>query len=495
MTHDSFFPFDNSYARLPERFFERLPPTPVPGPGLIRLNESLALHLGLSPEQLTTPEGIEILAGNRVPEGAEPLAMAYAGFQFGNWVPQLGDGRAILLGELIDRDGVRRDIQLKGAGPTPFSRGGDGRAGLGPVLREYIVSEAMAFLGIATTRSLAAVTTGEQIMRETYLPSAVLTRVAQSHIRVGTFQFFAARSDVEAIGVLADHVIARHYPAASEADQPYLALLGAVIDRQAELVARWQLIGFIHGVMNTDNMSIAGETIDYGPCAFMDSYHPDTVYSSIDHGGRYAYGNQPSIAHWNLAGFAQALLPLMSDDEAVAVALANEMIQTFPERFEGFYRAGLRRKLGLAEVREDDAALAQDLLSRMADNRADFTLTFRRLCDVIDESSGTNERVSGLFEDPAAFDDWAVRWRKRLASERRSHAECRSDMRSVTPAFIPRNHLVEEVIKAAVEEGDLMPFQQIVEVLASPYEEQPGQERYAAPPRPDQIVHQTFCGT
>jgi uncharacterized protein YdiU (UPF0061 family) len=259
--------------------------------------------------------------------------------------------------------------------------------------------------------------------------------------------------------VLADHVIAHLYPAAAAADRPYLALLSAVIDRQAELVARWQLVGFIHGVMNTDNMSIAGETIDYGPCAFMDSYHPDMVYSSIDHGGRYAYGNQPSIAHWNLASFAQALLPLMGDEEAAAVALANEMIQTFPERFEGFYRAGLRRKLGLAEVREDDVALAQDLLARMADNRADFTLTFRRLCDVIDEGSGTNERMSGLFEDPAAFDDWAVRWRKRLASERRSHAECRSDMRSVNPAF------------------------------------QPGQERYAAPPRPDQIVHQTFCGT
>ena len=290
-------------------------------------------------------------------------------------------------------------------------------------------------------------------------------------------------------------MIARHYPAAFDVDQPYLALLGAVIDRQAELVARWQLVGFIHGVMNTDNMSIAGETIDYGPCAFMDDYHPDTVYSSIDHLGRYAYANQPSIAHWNLAGLAQALLPLISDDETAAVALANERIQSFPERFESFYRAGLRRKLGLGEVREDDPALAQDLLARMADNRADFTLTFRRLCDVIDESSGTNERVSSLFEDPAAFDDWAVRWRKRLASEKRSHAECRSDMRSVNPAFIPRNHLVEEVIQAAVEGGDLTPFEQIIEVLGSPYDDQPGQERHAAPPRPDQIVHQTFCGT
>ncbi len=495
MTHDSFFPFDNSYARLPERFFERLPPTPVPAPALIRVNEGLALQLGLSAEDLTTPEGIEVLAGNRVPEGSEPLAMAYAGFQFGNWVPQLGDGRAILLGELIDRDGVRRDIQLKGAGPTPFSRMGDGRAGVGPVLREYIVSEAMANLGIATTRSLAAVTTGEQIVRDTMLPGAVLTRVAQSHIRVGTFQFFAARRDVDALRVLADHVIARHYPAVSEADPPYLALLGAVIDRQAELIAAWQCVGFIHGVMNTDNMSIAGETIDYGPCAFMDSYDPATVYSSIDRMGRYAYANQPSIAQWNLGGFAQTLLPLLGDDEDAAVALATDALATFAERFEDVYRARLRRKLGLAEVRDDDTALGDDLLTRMADNGADFTLTFRRLGDALEEGSGAHERVSELFRDPAAFVDWAVRWRMRLASEGGSHAERRRSMRSVNPAFIPRNHLVEEMIEAAVEEGDFTAFEQLNDVLASPYDDQPGRERYAAPPRPDQVVHQTFCGT
>ncbi len=495
MTHDSLFLFDNSYARLPERFFARQLPTPVSGPGLIRLNESLALHLGLDPERLIAPEGVEVLAGNRVPEGAEPLAAAYAGFQFGNWVPQLGDGRAILLGELIDRDGVRRDVQLKGAGPTPFSRNGDGRAGLGPVLREYIVSEAMAALGIPTTRALAAVTTGERIVRETHLPGAVLTRVAQSHIRVGTFQFFAGRQDEDGIRVLANHVIARHYPAASEADNPMLAMLGAVIERQAELVARWQWVGFIHGVMNTDNTSIAGETIDYGPCAFMDSYHPDTVYSSIDYRGRYAYGNQPSIAHWNLGGLANALLPLIADDLDVAVAMATEVIQTFPSRFEHFYRAGLRRKLGLTEAREGDVALAEDLLTRMAENGADFTLTFRQLAEVLDQSSQTNEPVSGLFEDPAAFDEWAVRWRHRLASEGRSSAECRREMRSVSPAFIARNHCVEEVIKAAVEDGDLEPFEQLIEVLASPYDDQPSQERYAAPPRTDQIVRQTFCGT
>ena len=489
------FPFDNSYARLPDRFFARLPPTPVAEPGLIQLNEGLALHLGLSPERLKTTEGIEILAGNLVPDGAEPLAMAYAGFQFGGWVPQLGDGRAILLGELIDRDGVRRDIQLKGAGPTPFSRGGDGRVGVGPVLREYIVSEAMARLGIATTRSLAAVTTGEQIARETLLPGAVLTRVAQSHIRVGTFQFFAARRDVEALRVLADHVIARHYPEVSQADKPYLGLLTAVIDRQAELIAGWQRIGFIHGVMNTDNTSIAGETIDYGPCAFMDSFHPNTVFSSVDHGGRYAYGNQPAIAQWNLAGLAQTLVPLIDDDEETASALANEAIQAFVGRCEGFYRAGLRRKLGRAEEREGDAALVRDLFTRMANNKADFTLTFRRLSDVTDENPVANERVSTLFENPAAFDEWAVRWRKRLAGESQSAAERRSIMRSVNPAFIPRNHLIEEVIMAAVEESDFAPFGRLIEVLESPYEDQPEKERYAAPPRPEEVVHQTFCGT
>jgi uncharacterized protein YdiU (UPF0061 family) len=494
MTRDSLIPFDNSYARLPERFFERLPPTPVTNPELIRLNHPLALQLGLDPQQLVAREGIEVLAGNRVPVGAEPLAMAYAGFQFGNWVPQLGDGRAILLGELIDRAGVRRDIQLKGAGPTPFSRRGDGRAGLGPVLREYVLSEAMAALGIPTTRSLAAVTTGEQILREGYLPGAVLTRVAQSHIRVGTFQFFSARADVEAIRALADHVIERHYSEARESANPYLGLLDAVMDRQAALIARWQLVGFIHGVMNTDNTSIAGETIDYGPCAFMDSYHPETVYSSIDRGGRYAYCNQPGIAHWNLAGFAQALLPLIADDEDNAVARANEAIQTFPARFDAHYGAGLRRKLGLAEPHEGDAALASDLLIRMAEGQADFTLTFRGLCNLVEEDPAEQARVGALFEDPAAFDDWAAQWRRRIASEARSPAERRADMRSVNPAFIPRNHRVEELIAAAMQ-GDFGPFERLLDVLQSPYDDQPGSDRYAAPPTPDEVVHETFCGT
>ena len=489
------FHFDNSYAQLPERFYASLPPSPVPRPRLIRLNEELARHLGLDPGQLGNESGIEILAGNRVPDGATPLAMAYAGFQFGGWVPQLGDGRAILLGEVIDVDGVRRDIQLKGAGRTPFSRMGDGRAVLGPVLREYIVSEAMAALGIPTTRSLAAVFTGEEIMRETLLPGAVLTRIAGSHVRVGTFQYFAARRDVEALRLLADYVITRHYPELKGAVEPYLALLGAVIDRQASLVADWQLVGFIHGVMNTDNMSIAGETIDYGPCAFMDDFHPETVFSSIDHMGRYAYRNQPSIAHWNLAGFAQTLLSLVSDDQEDAVAKATKVVNTFPERFQAFYALGLRRKIGLADIREGDDELAQSLLSSMADSRADFTLTFRGLCSLNRARTQADDSVRGLFADGAAFDQWAVRWRQRLASEGRSDLERQTDMRCVNPAFIPRNHLVERVIRAAEDDGNLAPFDELVNVLAAPYEDQPGREWFTNPPRPEEVVKQTFCGT
>ncbi|HKD24114.1 MAG TPA: YdiU family protein, partial [Rhizomicrobium sp.] len=363
--------FDNSYARLPERFYARLPPTPVAAPKLVRINEPLAIELGLDPARLASPEGVAMLAGNRVAEGADPIAMAYAGHQFGTFVPQLGDGRAILLGEVVDRHGRRRDIQLKGSGPTPFSRRGDGRAALGPVLREYIVSEAMAALGVPTTRALAAVTTGETVWRETPLPGAVLARVASSHIRVGTFQFFAARGDNEAVKELADHVIARHYPEARGAASPYRALLEGVIARQARLVAQWLNIGFIHGVMNTDNMSIAGETIDYGPCAFMDAYHPATVFSSIDEMGRYAYGNQPTIAHWNLTRLAETLLPLLADNEEAAIEEAKAALATFAPLFNAAYVDGLRRKLGLIAPEPDDITLGQDLLKLMADNGTD----------------------------------------------------------------------------------------------------------------------------
>jgi uncharacterized protein YdiU (UPF0061 family) len=495
MTSDALFPFDNSYARLPDRFFARLPPTPVVRPGLIALNEKLALQLGLDPERLKTSEGIEVLAGNRLPAGAEPLAMAYAGFQFGGWVPRLGDGRAILLGEVIDRDGVRRDIQLKGSGPTPYSRGGDGRAGVGPVIREYIMSEAMHRLGIATTRSLAAVTTGEEIARETLLPGAILTRVGQSHIRVGTFQYFAARKDIEGLRALADYVIARHFPEAARDENPYLKLLAAVIDRQAELIASWQLIGFIHGVMNTDNTSISGETIDYGPCAFMDSYHPDTVYSSIDRNGRYAYANQPSIGQWNLGGLAQTFVPLVGEDEQASIEKLQETMRSYAGKFDVYYCAGMRRKLGLSGEEEGDPGLVRDLLDCMANNKADYTLTFRRLSDALEDGPAPGESARELFEDPTAFDAWAVGWRKRLSSEPGTLAERRTMMLSLNPAFIPRNHRIEEVIVAAVSEDDLEPFRQLIEVLDSPYDEQPGKERYAAPPSPEEIVHETFCGT
>jgi uncharacterized protein YdiU (UPF0061 family) len=491
---EGFGRFDNSFARLPERFYVRTPPTPVAAPQLIRLNEALARELGLDPAFLATPEGIAILAGNRVAQGSEPLAAAYAGHQFGHFVPQLGDGRAVLLGEVVDHEGRRRDIQLKGSGPTPFSRRGDGRAALGPVLREYLISEAMAALGVPTTRALAAVTTGEEVFRETPLPGAVLTRVASSHIRVGTFQFFAARHDTEALRALADHVIERHYPEAADAANRYRALLEGVIARQASLVARWLGIGFIHGVMNTDNMSIAGETIDYGPCAFMDAYHPATVFSSIDENGRYAYGNQPAIAQWNLARLAETLLPLLGDDETASIAEANAALGTFAPLLNAAYIAGFRRKLGLLEEKPGDLALIQDLLERMAANRADFTLTFRLLCDAAAEPAADGP-VRAQFAEPGFFDEWAVRWRRRIADEAGAPDGRRTMMRAANPAFIPRNHLVEDLIAAAVTRRDFEPFERMLTVLSTPYDDQPGAERYAAPPKPDEVVLHTFCGT
>lgn len=492
--HAAFFRFDNSYARLPDRFFARLPPTPVAAPRLIKLNRTLACELRLDPAQLETPEGIAVLAGNRIAEGSEPLAQAYAGHQFGGFVPQLGDGRAILLGEVIDQAGVRRDIQLKGSGPTPFSRRGDGRAALGPVLREYIVAEAMHALSVPTTRSLAAVLTGEYVFREEALPGAVLTRVAASHIRVGTFQYFAVRRDVEGIRQLADHVIERHYPGAAAALNPYLALLEAVIARQAALVARWLAIGFIHGVMNTDNMSIAGETIDYGPCAFMDAYHPATVYSSIDAHGRYAYANQPQIAQWNLARLAETLLPLLGETEDARLEAGKGAIMTFAGLFETAYTRELRAKLGLFDERDGDLELAHDLLDRMTRSEADFTLTFRTLADAA-RSPDADERVARHFKDPVAFAEWAIRWRSRLAGESVDPGRRWEAMRRVNPAFIPRNHLVEEAISAAVRQEDFQPFEDLVAVLSRPFDDQPGRERYAEPPRPEEVVHKTFCGT
>ena len=486
--------FDNSYARLPARFYARVFPAAASAPRLVKLNGQLARELGLDPDDLASTEGAEIFSGKRVPEGADPIAAAYAGHQFGSFVPQLGDGRAILLGEVVDRDGMRRDIQLKGAGRTPFSRGGDGRAALGPVLREYIVSEAMAALRIPTTRALAMATTGDEVMRETYLPGAVLTRVAASHIRVGSFQFFAARGDDEAVRRLADHAIERHYPQAAGTPEPYRSFLQGVVHRQADLVAQWLLVGFIHGVMNTDNMSIAGETIDYGPCAFMDAYDPATVFSSIDRGGRYAYANQPGIAQWNLTRLAECLLPLLSDDGDEAVEQAKVVLASFAERFNSAYVGGLRRKLGLFSEREGDLALAEDLLQRMTAGKADFTLIFRRLCDAAAAPEG-DAAVRALFQDPAAYDEWAVRWRLRLADEAQGGEARRTAMRRANPAFIPRNHRIEEIIAAGVERQDFAPFEELLTVLAKPYDDQPEFARYAEPPPPDQGIYRTFCGT
>ena len=466
-------PFANTYARLPERFYARLNPTPVARPRLIKLNIALAEQLGLDPDDLTA----DVLAGNHVPEGAEPMALAYAGHQFGNFVPRLGDGRANLLGEVGGRD-----IQLKGAGRTPFSRGGDGRAALGPVLREYLIAEAMHALGIPTTRALAAVATGETVVRETGLPGAIVTRVAASHIRVGTFQYFAARQDTDGVRTLADYAMARHYPGVTG----YRAFLEAVIARQAALIARWLLVGFIHGVMNTDNCSIAGETIDYGPCAFMDAYAPATVFSSIDQQGRYAYGNQARIAAWNLARLAETLLPLLSDDEAQAVEIAQECLAGFGRTFEAAYFGGLRRKIGLSSVRDGDDALTQDLLKAMAQNQADFTLTFRGLGEA---------ETRDLFTDPTAYDAWEARWRQRLAFEVETPEARRAAMRAVNPAFIPRNHLVEAALNAAIERDDFAPFEELLAVVTQPFDDQSGFARYAAPPTASERVHQTFCGT
>jgi uncharacterized protein YdiU (UPF0061 family) len=487
--------FDNSYARLPERFYDRQLPTAVSAPGLIRVNSGLADAMGVDPGWLASPEGIASIAGNRIPPGAEPIATAYAGHQFGHWNPQLGDGRAILLGELVARDGRRYDLQLKGSGRTRYSRGGDGRAPIGPVLREYIVSESMAVFGVPTTRALAAVTTGERVMRKRVEPGAILARVASSHIRIGTCQFFASRNDIEGLRALIDHVIWRHYPAAAEAAIPALAMLQNVVNRQASLIAMWQHLGFIHGVMNTDNMLLSGETIDYGPCAFIDDYHPDMVFSSIDHGGRYAFSNQPGIAYWNLGALAQALLPILSDDPEQAVAMAEHAVAAFVPQYQQAYRAGMARKIGLGEYRDEDESLIDDLLSTMASQGTDFTLAFRRLTELASPQRTDDDVISHFFELGPAFEPWLQRWRQRLSDDAMPPARRRDLMSAHNPVFIPRNHLIEEVIEAALEDGNLEPFHQLVDVLADPYEYRGEKRHYALPPREEQRVRQTFCGT
>jgi len=495
MTHGdvpSPFAFDNSYTRLPGHFYAWTAPTPVAAPRLLALNAELCEELGLSHEALTR-DAAAILSGNVLPEGAASVAQAYAGHQFGNFVPQLGDGRAILLGEVLDAGGRRRDIQLKGAGPTPFSRRGDGRAALGPVLREYLLSEAMHALGIPTTRSLAAVATGEPVYREEALPGAVLTRVAASHIRVGTFEYFAAQEDRAGVEALARHVIERHYPEALSSERPYLALLEGVCRRQAALVARWMQVGFIHGVMNTDNMSVSGETIDYGPCAFLDAYDPEKVFSAIDRSGRYAFGNQSRVAQWNLARLAETLLPLLDADPGKAVESATAVIHRVPEIFEEEWLSGMRRKIGLETAHPEDLALIEGLLGAMQQGEADFTLTFRRLCFAAEDLGG-DEAIRELFSAPGLYDAWAVHWRVRLAREDAAPGVCAARMRLVNPAVIPRNHRVEQAI-AAAREGDFVPFERLHHALRRPFVEDPEFAEYALAPQPGERVLRTFCGT
>ncbi len=482
--------FDNTYAKLPERFYSRVEPQPVADPKTVVVNEELARQLGFDASWLRSEAGAEFIVGNRLLDGSEPIALVYAGHQFGNWVPRLGDGRAVLVGEVVDEEGQRFDVQLKGSGRTPYSRQGDGRAPLGPVLREYLVAESMAALGIPTTRALAAATTGEKVLRERSLPGAVLVRVAKSHIRVGTFEYFASQGDAEALEVLVDYTLGRHYPQVEEGSS--MDLLREVARRQATLVAKWQLLGFIHGVMNTDNMLVSGETVDYGPCAYMNEYDPQTVYSSIDRFGRYAYGNQPVIAQWNLAQFAQALMVGVDKEEREDfLEQAQAVIDEFPERFRIAFRQGMARKLGFEEYRDRDWPLMEDLLELMAENESDFTLTFRGLTEIVDGE----QEVPAIFELPDAFDEWIERWRERLSEDSATEEERRRAMAVENPAFIPRNHLVAAALDDAVEEGDYERFHTLLEVLTEPFEYREEFEAFARPPKPEERVPATFCGT
>ena len=484
------FAFDNTYARELEDFYLTSKAAHVPRPSLVKLNRDLAEELGLDAGALDSDEGAKIFAGNKTPEGAAPLAQAYAGHQFGGFVPRLGDGRALLLGEVIDRNGRRRDIQLKGSGPTPFSRSGDGRAALGPVLREYIIGEAMHALGIPTTRGLAAVVTGEPVFREEgALPGAILTRVAASHVRIGTFQFFAARGEQAKVRRLADYVIERHYRELKGHANPYLGLLERVCDSQAALIASWMHVGFIHGVMNTDNMAISGETIDYGPCAFMDYYDPATVFSSIDIRGRYAYANQPKIAQWNLARLAETLVPLIDADEKHAIARATEVVHAFPEIYERHWLKGMRAKLGLVSEDEADLNLATGLLAAMEGKRVDYTLAFRYLADA---ALGREEPIRALFTEPSAYDLWSGHWRARLAREAVTPLARAQALRRVNPAFIPRNHRVEEALSAAVERADYAPFETLLNILSRPFDDRPELAAFAEPPPEGQSHYRTF---
>lgn len=485
-------PFDNSYARLPEAFYIRWQPAEPPKPRLVHFNEGLAGDLGL--DTLTRDERAAIFSGASVPANAEPLAMAYAGHQFGNFVPALGDGRALLLGEIVDRHGIRRDIQLKGAGRTPFSRHADGLCPLGPAVREYLVSEGLHALGVPSSRALALALTGETALRETVTPGAVMTRVATGHVRVGTFQYFAARDDVDSVRALADYVIDRHYPELRDADTPYLELLRGLVKRQAELIAQWMNLGFIHGVMNTDNTTLAGETLDFGPCAFMDTYHPETVYSFVDQGGRYAYGNQPMMGQWNVTRFAESILPLLSADESQGVELAQPVIDEFADHYQAARRAGMGAKLGLTGVGEHHDELIDGVLDALVKGEVDYTLFFRRLSRIAADPADDGP-VRELFSDPALWDAWRARWQQCLEAEGDEPEARVARMKAVNPAVIPRNHSVERAIQAAERDGDFTAFHELLANLASPYADHPEDAEGARPPAPGERVVRTFCGT
>lgn len=476
--------FDNSYIHLPEKLYHKQNPTPVPSPELVILNKPLAESLGLDAKALQS-SGIKVFAGNDIPEGALPIAQAYAGHQFGHFT-MLGDGRALLLGEQITPDGMRVDIQLKGSGRTPYSRGGDGRAALGPMLREYIISEALNNLKIPTTRSLAVVTTGKKTIREKDLPGAILTRIASSHIRVGTFQYIATYGSIEELRLLADYTLQRHFPDVAAEENRYISFLKEVVKRQAQLIAKWQLVGFIHGVMNTDNMAISGESIDFGPCAFMDTYDPNTVFSSIDTRGRYAYGNQPRIAAWNLARFAETLLPLLHDSEDESLRMANEEISDFLEIYHKFWIDGMRKKLGFFSEDEVDESIVKELLNIMERYKADYTNTFRNL--TIDKFDGMD-----LFST-TEFSTWRDKWEKRLLRENKTKEESKMVMKDNNPAIIPRNHRVEEALEAAEREGDLSVMEKLLNVLSNPFAYSAEQEEYSVLP-PTTRPYRTFCGT
>jgi len=496
--------FDNSYIKLPDEFYQRANPTVVKAPELFKFNSALAQKLGF--QNLETSEAAKYFSGNQLFDGSEPISMAYAGHQFGGFAPQLGDGRAVQLGEILDPNGVRYDIQLKGSGRTPWSRGGDGRSALGPVIREYLLSEAMAKLGVPTTRALAAVTTGEQVIRETLLPGAILTRVASGFVRVGTFEYFYRRDNQAAIKALADYEIERHYKTANEDNNPYVSFFKAVVDKQARLIAQWMHYGFIHGVMNTDNMSIAGETIDYGPCAFMDNFNNNQVYSSIDYAGRYSYSNQPRIGQWNLTRLAETLLFLFDENQDKAIEVAEDILNRYADRYQNYWLEGMSNKLGISKQVEDDRILITDLMALMDEYGADFTLTFYYLTELVSdfENSEVLTLLTGLFASKEStkttgeLNSWLLRWQQRLSldvSEDTMKSTSQVLMRSANPIYIPRNHLVHAAISAAEEHNDFSVFNDLHEVLQNPFVYRGTRKEFMLPPKPDEVVHRTYCGT